>query len=451
MLQQQMGAGNGTSVWRATDNVLDREVAVKILHPLAAGPESAGLFEQRARQAAGLVHPNLVRVFDSGREGDFPFIVTELLEGTPLDELIAREGPLDPTRAVHVAESMLAAIDYAGQSGVHHGNLDAGRVFIGPGRQVRISDFAMTGGANEANGAEPGTFDDDADTDLVATARILYSCLTARQAPHLEPASPRAIRARVPRDLDTVVVRACAGAHGGGFATASAFRSALMRIHIAPEEASAADETSITSVFRSWMLVPLILVMLAAIVVVGGLALGRLEIGGPLLVEPKPAPADATPVQDRRPPVRNIPIAVSSAWDPFGDSQENDDAAALAVDGSRTTQWRTEDYYSGQLRKAGVGLLIDLGEPRTVTKIRLATTDPGFSFEIRVGNDPDELARTGGKGSDGARFEAARVTREPIEQTPGRYVLVWITSIVTRADGTHGASISDFEVAGPDG
>jgi putative peptidoglycan lipid II flippase len=200
------------------------------------------------------------------------------------------------------------------------------------------------------------------------------------------------------------------------------------------------------------MLVPLVMVAVAAAVIVAGFALGRLEIGGPLLVEAKSEPVAPSPARARTTvaeEAKAISIESASAWDPFGDRHENDANTGLAIDGSNATTWKTEDYYSGQLGKPGVGLMLDLGSRQTVSQVRLVTPDPGFRFDIRVGDDPDALAHG---TSDGGPFEAThKVTREDVSPATGRYVLVWVTSIEPLPDGTHGASIADIQLAGPSG
>jgi serine/threonine-protein kinase len=92
-LRGVLGSGGMATVWRATDEVLGREVAVKVLSPqLAADPGFLARFEREARHAAALSHPGLVTVFDSGMDGAEPFIVMELVTGRTLRQVLDEGG-----------------------------------------------------------------------------------------------------------------------------------------------------------------------------------------------------------------------------------------------------------------------------------------------------------------------------------------------------------------------
>jgi serine/threonine-protein kinase len=453
VLDEQIGTGNGTSVWQATDTILERAVAVKVLHAQAAGPGAGERFERGARAAAGLNHPNVVAVYDSGLDHDTLFVVMELLEGEPLGRRVARDGPLPIADAVHVASSVLAALAAIESSGAVHASLSNEHVFVGPARRVRISAVA-TGDI----GAIGDAADDDERDSTRAVGRILYFALTGKEPPpHTHgPASPKAIRARVPRDLDVVVAGSLSPDPEKGFTSVASFHSALSRLRVESDTSSkdAGDQgpAANPSVFRSWMLVPLVMVLVVACVIAAGLALGRLKIGGPLLVETKaeaPVVTPARPARSATAPDDAKPIAIESAtaWDPFGDGHENDANAPLAIDQSNATFWKTEDYYSGTLGKPGVGLLLDLGSRQTVSGIRLVTPDPGFRFGVSAGDNPDTLARAGVE-ANGPFATGSKVTRERLRPITGRYALIWITSIEPLPDGTHGAEIADIQLEG---
>jgi hypothetical protein len=128
--------------------------------------------------------------------------------------------------------------------------------------------------------------------------------------------------------------------------------------------------------------------------------------------------------------------------DPYGDGRENDDTAPLAIDADPATAWRSENYFDGVLHKPGLGFLLDLGRERTVTAFRLSTPHPGYRFGIAVGDDPTALASLAR-----ATFTARAETLGTLPPTRGRYVLVWIVSVVAAGDGNR-AEIAEIEVLG---
>src|SRR5919198_2437066 len=119
VLHDEIGRGGMASVWRATDEVLARPVAVKILHEqLAENPGFRERFNTEALASAQLTHPNIVNVFDTGSENGLSYIVMELCEGSTLADVLEREGPLDPERAISIILPVLAALQAAHENGV---------------------------------------------------------------------------------------------------------------------------------------------------------------------------------------------------------------------------------------------------------------------------------------------------------------------------------------------
>ena len=124
--------------------------------------------------------------------------------------------------------------------------------------------------------------------------------------------------------------------------------------------------------------------------------------------------------------------------DPFGDGDELSSNAILASDGNPETAWRSENYFDGVLGKPGVGVVLDLGETREVLTWP-STPSPGYDFQVAVGDDPEALV-----DAVGPTVTAAERTRVPLDAS-GRYVLVWITSVVPTSDGNR-AEIGEAEV-----
>ncbi|HVM11438.1 MAG TPA: protein kinase, partial [Actinomycetota bacterium] len=117
LLDREIEAGGMASVWKARDDVLGRDVAVKILHPdLGSDEEMYARFTREAVAAARLSHPAIVRVFDTGTDDGVCYIVMELVRGRTLADEIA-EGPFEPARAAAVARGVLDALAHAHAAG----------------------------------------------------------------------------------------------------------------------------------------------------------------------------------------------------------------------------------------------------------------------------------------------------------------------------------------------
>ena len=139
-------------VWKGTDVVLGRPVAVKLLRAGYAGhPESLARFRSEARHAAALSDPGIAQVYDYGEAGS-PYLVMELIDGPSLAEVLGG-GPLDPARAMDVVAQAAAGLEAAHRAGLVHRDIKPGNLLLGPGGQVKITDF----GISRAVGSAPVT------------------------------------------------------------------------------------------------------------------------------------------------------------------------------------------------------------------------------------------------------------------------------------------------------
>src|SRR5215211_1824066 len=139
-----LGAGGMASVYLASDRVLERQVAVKVLSPSdAQDPLFVERFRREAHAAARLSHPNIVAVFDSGSDADQPYLVMEYVPGESLAQLLHRQGRLAPRRAVELAIQVCAALAAAHAQGLVHRDIKPANVLVGPDGQVKVTDFGI--------------------------------------------------------------------------------------------------------------------------------------------------------------------------------------------------------------------------------------------------------------------------------------------------------------------
>src|SRR5450755_697823 len=147
-LKGPIGRGAMGTVWRAWDEVLDREVAVKELR-ISDGldPDERAKAYQRthreARTAARLSHPGLVTVFDVAEEDGRPWIIMELVEGSSLDQIIEQDGPLPPHRAAEAGRQLLSALATAHAAGVLHRDVKPSNVLLTDGGRAVLTDFGI--------------------------------------------------------------------------------------------------------------------------------------------------------------------------------------------------------------------------------------------------------------------------------------------------------------------
>jgi serine/threonine-protein kinase len=151
-LAERIGAGGFSEVWRATDLVLARPVAVKLPYPgFTQDDEALARFRAEARNAGRLSHENVARVYDYGEPDppSPPFLVLELIDGPPLSVLV-QGGPLAPGRVARLLAQAATGLAAAHQAGLIHRDIKPGNLLIAPGGTVKISDFGISSAAGSA-------------------------------------------------------------------------------------------------------------------------------------------------------------------------------------------------------------------------------------------------------------------------------------------------------------
>ena len=140
-----MARGGVGEVWRATDLVLGRPVAVKLLRTeYAQHPEVLTRFRAEARHAGSVSHPGIAQVYDYGEDGAAasPYLVMELVDGPSLARVLAA-GPLAPAHAMDVLAQAAAGLQAAHAAGLVHRDIKPGNLRVGPSGQVKITDFGI--------------------------------------------------------------------------------------------------------------------------------------------------------------------------------------------------------------------------------------------------------------------------------------------------------------------
>jgi len=256
VLNEVLGVGGMATVWRARDKVLARDVAIKVLsQQFAADAAFLARFEREARHAAGLSHPRLVTVFDSGVDGTTPYIVMELLTGRTLRQELDEAGTLPATEAVGIAAAVCEALEVAHAAGLVHRDIKPANIVLVAAGQVKVLDFGIaraegTGGTRtlavlgtaaylspeQASGRRSGP-----QADLYSVGCVLYEMLTgappfaadsavglAYRQVHDDPDPPSARRAGLPARLDEITLRLLAKDPADRPASAAAARTELL-------------------------------------------------------------------------------------------------------------------------------------------------------------------------------------------------------------------------------
>jgi predicted Ser/Thr protein kinase len=467
-------------VWHAVDDVLARPVAIKVLRADLAGDSAfSERFQTEAVAAARLTHPNIVSIFDTGLDDGVHYIVMEYFRGQTLLDVMDAEKPMDPDRAVDLVISVLTALAFAHSMGVLHRDVKPANILVGTDGRVKVTDFGIAKAAFAEHdltktGAMLGTVRYvspeqveeaplDARSDVYSVGVVLYELLTGRPpfsaasdvATALmrltqDPPSPRAIRPVLRRPLEAIVLRAMARRREDRFASADAMRAALERLQAGGEAtppkgiptAPGAVPRGVGA-FRSWMLVPLLVLLTAAAAIVAGLLLA-----GVVKTKASPSPR-ASNTGGGKPALHAVTIAHARDFDPQGrDRSEHPESASLAIDGESSTAWMTDHYDTaafGSL-KSGLGLWLDLGRTVPVRRVTIRTLIPGWTFELRPGayGDPGDPIH-GTNGQTAFTIDSGAIT-VGVDRTRASGLLIWITQLGPDG-GRFAASVADVTVS----
>ena len=487
-----IATGGMAQVRRATDEVLGREVAVKILHPhLADDPRVVDRFRHEAVAAARLTHPAIVSIYDTVAEQGLNAIVMELVDGITLRQYLDQEGPLRPRDAVDVVAGVADALQTAHEAGIVHRDVKPANILLCDDRRVMVTDFGIAKVAVDQDLTQAGTMIGtakylapeqvrgervDPRTDVYSLGVVLYECLcgrppfeadteaaTALARLHRDPLRPRQVLPSVPRSLDAVTMQALAREPDDRPSTAAALRAALLAAPLddEPGTVGAADHTvaapiplaeegaeaALVRSERRWLVPTLLVLLVGGALVLAGVLIGRTEAGQDLIERARDV---VTPGGGGGDDADTGPVAlVAQTFDPFGSGPpgENDDAVGRAVDGDPATTWPTEFYGDRLLgTKDGVGLVVTLDSARAIEELVVTSPSDDWSLSIHVAaSPPATFEEWGAPVATGANLTPGE-NAISLDGVEGGAVLLWITDLGPAPPGEFRVEIGEVVV-----
>jgi hypothetical protein len=473
---------DGTTYWRAHDEMLDRAVGLCLVAGESSGAQRV---LRAARRAAAVTDPRFLRVLDANDTDGVVYVVSEWVDASSLADLIA-EQPLTAGHACDLATEVANALDAAHRQGLAHLCLTPEHVLRTSHGQIKVAGLAVDAAVRGLTVTDPS---DAAVRDTQGAAAILYAALTGRW-PGAEPSavaaapydgdrvcSPRQVRAGVPVDLDALVSATLETArHGGGHvgepvrtpaelarrltSTAATGRIPVIEPlsdphgdtpppHSSGPYVEPYDDTDPTK----RRLVGRLAYLLVGLVLLVGLGLAGWQLfhsnfaglgGGS--ADPTSSPSATSTIQAAK-----LPIAGATTLDPApaGDGEENPDRAGLAFDGDAATVWNTNIYrqqFGPTGLKKGVGLVLDLGASRQVSTVTVTLVGEGNDLQVRLadtlGQSQADYTKVATSSDASGRTELTLA-----KPTQGRYVLLWFTKLPA-VDGGFRGQLSEVVVRG---
>ena len=482
-LDEKIGAGGMSTVYRAFDPTLERWVAIKLMHrDISSDPDQLERFRREARAVARLSHPHLVTVIDFGEDHGTPYIVLEFIEGETLKDRIRRMGRLSVAESVAYAIEIGRALSCAHSERLVHRDVKPQNVLIDKEGRAKVTDFGIARSLEAEALTVPGRVlgttdyvspeqacghDVTEQSDVYSLGIVLYEMLTgavpytaetqvAVAMKHVREPLPdvQVLRPEVSSALAAVVDRATAKETANRYNTAEGMVHDLeqvLAIEVTRTGHAGGQATAVlrelpgeTTEFvpfrlrspRRWVLSILVLGLLGA----GAVAFlaSRTETGPGEAVTPKAGLA-------------RVQLASDAAhdYDPQGDVSEHGLASKNAIDGILPTEWDTESYDGGLqgAAKDGVGLYVDTGSPVAAKRVDLVTTRPGWTTSIYAAKGTEAPGDIVGWTKVSRDTRVDEDERIPLRTggTKFRFYLVWITALPAKGEaGGDKAAISEL-------
>src|SRR3954447_21826127 len=467
-LEERIGSGGMSTVYRAFDETLERGGAIKVLHQtMEDDPVQLERFRREARTVARLSHPNVVTVIDAGEDEGHPFIVFEYVDGDTLKALIRSTGPLPVVEAVAYAVEIGRGLIAAHSERLVHRDVKPQNVLIDPDGSAKVTDFGISRSLDAdgltATGRVLGTTDYVApeqalgedvteQSDVYSLGISLFEMLTGAvpfsaesqvgvAMKHVREPLPdvQALRPEMSAALAAIVERSTSKERKNRYADAAEMVEDLEQALAIEAARAGATNGEATSVLRAlpsesaeyaprrlrsgprpvWL--GLATMLLAAAGVAAFLLLRDTGTGS-RAAKTTPAPA----------PLRPVRLLQAKDFDPPpGDGLEHSPDARNAIDNDRSTYWYTETYDGGALGKPGVGLYVTAESPVAARRLEAFSSTPGWAAKVYAA--PDGPAATlSGWGRPIGKLSGVAKESVALGTPPGqrfRSYLIWIDKL----------------------
>ena len=466
-VEEVVGHGGMSSVYKARDTLLERHVALKILHEQYSNDEDfVERFKREARSVAQLQHPNIVTVIDRGEEDGRQYIVFEYIDGENLKERVVRNGRLDVREALEIAVEVARGLAFAHEQGLVHRDVKPQNILLNGDGRAKVTDFGIARTVDVDGMTQTGTVLGtsnyiapeqasgqrvDVQSDVYALGAVLYELL-AGDVPfpgesfvvvamkHMHEPAPSLLDVRrdVPLRVAAAVDRALEKDPAQRFPTMDAFAAELEAClaelargedgdatMVIPSAASAAPKPRRRKVSRWPIVIGVLALVGIAAIVIGLLAIPGTNDGGP------------------PPATTRVALTGITSYDPYGDNKtENAAAAPNVTDGNQATYWSTEHYNDApSLDKPGVGVVVDAGTLVQLTRLTVVTDTPGFKAQIKATNTE------GGTTEDVSVSKVVGTTTSFVISSSGpkRYYVIWITQLPQDRNYAHVNEVRAFK------
>jgi serine/threonine-protein kinase len=457
-LEELVDHGGMSSVYRGHDRLLERTVALKVLHAhFGDDAEYVERFRREARAVAQLSHPHIVTVIDRGSSDGHQFIVFEYVDGENLKQLVERTGPMPVDRVLELGIQIADALAFAHAHELVHRDVKPQNILIDSTGDAKVTDFGIARSLDVERGVtQTGTVLGTSNylspeqaagepvtpaTDVYSLGVVLYELLAGEVPFHGDnlvavamkhvtehPPSLLDRRADIPPRVAQAVERALEKDPEQRFASMDAFANELRRCRDElgePEtERTLIRGTPVVAaprparkprVRRRHGHLPMLLALAGLVliaVVVAVIVLGGSGIG------PRHSRGGGT--------VNGVSLQGVGNYEPSGPPDKHANTARAATDGNPSTDWMTQHYFSpafGGLMP-GLGLVVAAGRSVKLGSLTVRTPTPGFTAQIQAGSSPH-----GPFAADSATQTVSSTTTFRLNGATARYYVVWITQL----------------------